>query len=206
MKKKIITAFIILLPIVIYLGLRSDDEGGNESYEAKIQEERREKEDFMKTSASSPFQKIPDQYKPLKYFQVNSKYKVKAEVEKINEISYVSIGESDGSTKRYVKYAWLHFKIDEKPLKLLVLKPTGFGQMNVLFTAFADDTSGEETYGAGRYYFYEGIPKGDTWVIDFNKLYNPYCAYSDRFDCPKVPEANHLDIPLKVGMKDYQGH
>lgn len=202
MKKKIITAFIILLPIVIYLGLRSDDEGGNESYEAKIQEERREKEDFMKTSASSPFQKIPDQYKPLKYFQVNSKYKVKAEVEKINEISYVSIGESDGSTKRYVKYAWLHFKIDEKPLKLLVLKPTGFGQMNVLFTAFADDTSGEETYGAGRYLDLN-FKNASSITLDFNTAYNPYCAYNEGFACPFPPAENVLPVRIEAGEKTF---
>jgi uncharacterized protein (DUF1684 family) len=74
-----------------------------------------------------------------------------------------------------------------------------------VFLPVIDKTTGEETYGAGRYLHYEGIPEGSEWVIDFNKLYNPYCAYSDRYDCAKVPEANHLPIAIEAGMKDYRG-
>ena len=97
--------------------------------------------DYMKTSASSPFNTSNSKFEGLKYFPANPKYKVKAKVNKLSEIKYVNIGESDGSSKRYVKYATLSFEIDSKSMELVVLKPTGFGQMNVLFTAFADETS-----------------------------------------------------------------
>ncbi|MEL7145318.1 MAG: DUF1684 domain-containing protein [Bacteroidota bacterium] len=202
MRKKIITALLIILPVAVYFGIRSSQEGSGEDYINEILKERTEKEDYMQTSSASPFIKNLSNYEPLKYYDVDPAFKVKASVEKITDIAYVSVSESKGSTKQYLKYAWLHFKLDDQPLKLLVLKPVGFGQMNVLFTAFADDTSGNETYGSGRYLDLN-FKNASSITLDFNKAYNPYCAYDESFSCPFPPRENVLPVRITAGEKVY---
>ena len=72
---------------------------------------------------------------------------------------------------------------------------------NHLFFPFTDLTTGSITYGAGRYIDLT-IPKsGNTIVIDFNKAYNPFCAYSDGYSCPLVPADNNLDTEILAGVK-----
>ena len=64
-----------------------------------------------------------------------------------------------------------------------------------------DQTTGNTTYEAGRYIILKDIPEGDKWLIDFNKLTNPYCAYNDKIACPRVPDANHLELAIEAGIK-----
>jgi hypothetical protein len=72
-----------------------------------------------------------------------------------------------------------------------------------LFLPFTDKTNGEETYSGGRYLDLS-IPKGDSIIIDFNKAYNPYCAYNKKYSCPIVPSINALDIKVLAGVKDFK--
>lgn len=202
MKKNIIIIALILISLAVYFVMRSNQSESTETYIKEISKERTEKEDFMKTSSSSPFASNRSEFTELKYYPPNPKYKVKAEVTKITDLEYVNIGESDGSSKRYLKYATLKFNVDNIPMELLVLKPTGFGQMNVLFTAFADETSSMETYGAGRYLDLS-FKNASTIILDFNKAYNPYCAYNESFSCPLPPKENILPVRIEAGEKNY---
>jgi uncharacterized protein (DUF1684 family) len=72
-----------------------------------------------------------------------------------------------------------------------------------LFLAFGDGTSAEETYGAGRYLDIDKTQGSNTITLDFNKAYNPYCAYSEKFSCPLPPAENLLVIPIPAGEKSY---
>ncbi|MHA1701352.1 MAG: DUF1684 domain-containing protein, partial [Promethearchaeota archaeon] len=71
---------------------------------------------------------------------------------------------------------------------------------------FRDETSGKETYGAGKYLDLEEenhkISKGK-WILDFNVAYNPFCAYSEKYACPFVPPENWLKVPIFAGEKKY---
>jgi uncharacterized protein len=74
-----------------------------------------------------------------------------------------------------------------------------------LFLAFGDATSGNETYGAGRYLDINKVPGGaSTITLDFNKAYNPYCAYDYTFSCPLPPRENLLNAAIKAGEKNYE--
>ncbi len=73
-------------------------------------------------------------------------------------------------------------------------------QVNRLFIPFADQTSGTETYAAGRYMELDPTPTG-IYVVDFNVAYNPYCYYSPEFDCPYPPKENRLDVPIRAGER-----
>ncbi len=74
-----------------------------------------------------------------------------------------------------------------------------------LFLPFTDLTNGNATYEGGRYIDLK-IPKGDELVIDFNKAYNPYCAYNKKYSCPLVPPVNHVDLAVTAGVKKFADH
>jgi hypothetical protein len=71
---------------------------------------------------------------------------------------------------------------------------------------FTDKTSGSESYGGGRYIDVlttDENPDG-TITIDFNKSYNPYCAYNDRYSCPITPKENRVTVALRAGVKTFK--
>ncbi|NCT67033.1 MAG: DUF1684 domain-containing protein [Rhodanobacteraceae bacterium] len=73
-----------------------------------------------------------------------------------------------------------------------------------LFLIFADRTSGKETYGAARF-LYAPMPTDGKIVLDFNKAYNPPCAFTPYATCPLAPPENRLDLPVTAGEKKYRG-
>jgi uncharacterized protein (DUF1684 family) len=74
------------------------------------------------------------------------------------------------------------------------------------FMIFGDETNARETYGAGRYlYVKRPGPDGKT-IIDFNKAYNPPCAFTEFATCPLPPKQNVLDVEIKAGEKNYGAH
>ena len=76
------------------------------------------------------------------------------------------------------------------------------GYQDYLFLPFLDDTNGESTYGGGRYIDLR-IPEGNLIIIDFNKAYNPLCAYNEKYSCPIVPRLNYLSTEVKAGLMNY---
>jgi len=72
-----------------------------------------------------------------------------------------------------------------------------------LWFLFADRTTGRETYGAGRFLYSDGMPEDGRLVVDFNKAYNPPCAFNDYSTCPLPPHENRLDLAVMAGEKDY---
>jgi uncharacterized protein (DUF1684 family) len=76
---------------------------------------------------------------------------------------------------------------------------------NYLFIPFKDKTSGNETYGGGRYLDVT-VPNSELTWLDFNTAYNPYCAYSYRYSCPIPPTVNTLPIEIRAGEKTPSGH
>ena len=75
-----------------------------------------------------------------------------------------------------------------------------------LFIPFKDATSGQETYGAGRYLDLNAARNRTTdgkWILDLNGAYNPWCVYSEDYTCPFVPQENWLAVPVRAGEKSY---
>ncbi|NVK27111.1 MAG: DUF1684 domain-containing protein [Flavobacteriia bacterium] len=109
----------------------------------------------------------------------------------------------------YRQYAILRFEHADSTYDLAVyqsqslLKREGFE--DYLFLPFGDQTNGFKSYGGGRFLDLR-IPEGDSIYIDFNRAYNPYCAYSGRYSCPKVPLRNILPIHITAGVQAPKGH
>jgi uncharacterized protein (DUF1684 family) len=73
------------------------------------------------------------------------------------------------------------------------------------FIIFADRTNRDQTYGAGRFVYTDGMPIDGRIVLDFNKAYNPPCALNAYSTCPLPPPENRLDIAVTAGEKRYAG-
>jgi uncharacterized protein len=200
----IILLIILVVAIVIvynsFTGTTVDP-----AYIAMIEEDRKDTDRFMRTSSESPFAKNPKEFTGLKYFAPNAKYKIIANLTPITEKKMIVLGTSDGKEQRLVEYAYAEFKLDDVENKLLILESIDMGPTRgTLFLAFGDKTSGEETYGGGRYLDVKKTPGSTTITLDFNKAYNPYCAYNDTYSCPLPPPENLLNVAIKAGEKNYK--
>jgi len=152
---------------------------------------------------------LPDDlkvFKSLDFYPANEKFFVLAKfISTENELPF----EMKTSTDRkpvYVKYGEAHFNIDGLFFKLNIYRNIELSKKeqykDYLFLPFSDLTCGSESYIGGKYIDLK-IPKGDTIVIDFNTSYNPYCAYSPKYSCPKVPLENDLKIEIRAAVKKF---
>ncbi len=145
-------------------------------------------------------------FKSLDFFPVNEKFFVIAKFVRTDKEKPFKMKTSTDRKPVYVKYGEVYFAIDGKNLKLNVYRNIELSRKaeykDYLFLPFSDLTSGKESYIGGRYIDLS-IPKGNTIAIDFNMAYNPYCAYSHNYSCPRVPLENDLNIEIKAGVKKF---
>ncbi len=191
-------AAVALIIYSFYAGLSPEE------YKTQLAKEREEKDLFMRNSLESPFAKSAEKFKGLSYFEADLSYKVNAKLVEIPSKKMLLLGTSSGEEERYLEYAFAEFELNGKQNKLLILELVNAGATKgTLFLAFADNTSANETYGAGRYLDIKKIPGATSIELDFNKAYNPYCAYNDNYSCPFPPKENFLDIPIYAGERKY---
>ncbi len=143
-------------------------------------------------------------FKGLNFYPYNEKFVVKATLEKLENQPVFKMPTSGTNKPDYKRYGILHFTIDNKKFQLEVYQNLDLikrkGYKKHLFLPFIDETSGNETYGAGRYLDIE-IPDGSEIVLDFNKAYHPYCAYTIGYSCPITPDVNFLKTEILAGVK-----
>ncbi len=114
----------------------------------------------------------------------------------------LEMGSVIGTIDKYPVPGKLEFTRDGKRFEILpVVEEPGDAQY---FIVFADRTSGKETYGAARF-LYIDPPKDGKVVLDFNKAYNPPCAFTSFATCPLAPPENRLDLRVTAGEKNYRG-
>jgi uncharacterized protein (DUF1684 family) len=107
-----------------------------------------------------------------------------------------------GNARRAVLAGWFDLLVQGKPVRLeahRLLEP-GVDEHSVS-VFFRDATTGNATYGVGRYVDPERLPSGE-WLVDFNSAYNPACATSPYYNCPIPSKANTLKIAIRAGEKD----
>lgn len=193
-------AWLILIPlaIVVIFMMQSGDSG--DEYKKEMEKFWEDRNEFYRSSEASPFITRGIAYKSVEYYDPSLDFKVNGKLNRFSKRETLSLGNSDGTTTTYLKFATVDFKIKGQSCSLLILKALGFGNQYLL--AFGDGTSGDTTYGGGRYLDIS-IGKSDQLELDFNKAYNPYCAYFDDFTCPLPPRENLLDVSIEAGEKNY---
>lgn len=197
----------LLIVVAAVVGIVLYSLPGNETsdeYIRELQHERKEKDTFMKSGDDSPFANAKEPFTGLHYFEPDLKYRVSANLLPLQTKNVLTLPTSDGKEKQYQEYAIAEFELDGLLNKLLILEILDDGPYRgTLFLAFADETSARETYGAGRYLDIKKTPGATSILLDFNKAYNPYCAYSDNYSCPFPPKENILKLAIRAGEKTY---
>lgn len=146
-------------------------------------------------------------FKGITFFPISEKYFVKAKVTLIPNGQKVAMPTSAQKVKTYVEHSYLDFKIDNQDLRLTAYIPEPNPQSpqvmkeQELFVPFKDLTNSVSSYGAGRYLdVHSGDIINGEVTLDFNRAYNPYCAYSIFYNCPIPPSNNHLNIEIPAGV------
>lgn len=146
------------------------------------------------------------EFKGLNFFPIDENYRVKATFIRTKKEKVFQMKTSTSRLPDYKKYGELHFTLAGKKLQLNVyqnmdlIKKSDY--KDYLFLPFSDVANGKESYIGGRYIDLR-IQKGEQWTIDFNKAYNPYCAYNYKYSCPMVPMDNDLPIEINAGVKNF---
>lgn len=142
--------------------------------------------------------------KYFRFFPINSDYNINCSFEKINDSIGFTMNTSAGTLQHYLKYGMLRFYISGTACSLFVYRSSTLMKnekyKDYLFVPFTDITTGDESYGSGRYLeFYIPEIKENSLQLDFNKAYNPYCAYASGYHCPLPPKENNLPVAIRAG-------
>ncbi|WP_042719713.1 DUF1684 domain-containing protein [Flavobacterium sp. B17] len=146
------------------------------------------------------------------FFPINLKYRVTAKFARTENAKPFDLPTSSGKTKSYREYGKATFDLDGQSYTLTLYQSLDLIKQkkyrDYLFLPFRDTTNGKETYGGGKYMDLK-IPKDSSIILDFNKSYQPYCAYNAYdYNCPVVPEENRLPVEIRAGVmyKDIYHH
>ncbi|MGA0248339.1 MAG: DUF1684 domain-containing protein [Flavobacteriia bacterium] len=164
---------------------------------------QKEQNHEMATEGSSPMDSAARvNFTKLPFYPINLGAYQAVKWERCADSAWFEMPTTTARKPIYRKYATLYFThADGQTYSLTAYQSQALldkeEYVNYLFVPFGDATNGTDTYGGGRYV---EVTRGE-WILDFNKAYNPYCAYSGRYSCPKVPLENILPIPILAGTK-----
>jgi uncharacterized protein (DUF1684 family) len=141
-------------------------------------------------------------FKGIEYYPIDPKWRVEAKYTPFNPPHTLEIPNVIGQVDKMPVPGKVEFERDGKKYTLLpVLEEPDAKE---LWFIFADKTSAKETYGGGRF-LYSEMPRDGKVIVDFNKAYNPPCAFTPYATCPLAPPENRLGLPVTAGEKKYRG-
>jgi uncharacterized protein (DUF1684 family) len=195
-----LTRGLFLLLVVASAACSSGPGAPDAGYVNEVAELRAQKDAQFNTASDSPVPRAKrKELLPLKYYPVDSGYSVPAALQLADERPVFEMPTSTGKLRRMQRVGVLQFSFQGQPMTLGAFVEEG-QDISTLFVPFADVTTGKETYAAGRYLDLHPTATG-YYTIDFNKAYNPYCAYNSEYDCPFPPPSNRLKVPIQAGEK-----
>jgi len=173
----------------------------------RLEMEREQKDRFFASHPQSPIpiESRPD-FETLDYFPPDPGYRFELPLHQHDNMETITVEDTAGNMREMVRWGEFRFTIEGKQCRLQAYRTDP--SETRLFIPFRDATSGRETYGAGRYLDLEAeqhLTGDGDWVVDLNRAYNPWCAYSEHYVCPFVPPENRLQVPIRVGEKSHDG-
>jgi len=174
--------------------------------ENQLTDFQKELVEFYNNTSTSPLnQEEKNNFVGITFYPYQEKYNVKADFTPINDGDVIPFPTSAGKIQYYTAFGMATFTINGQThsLKIYQSHPIKEEYKDHLFLPFTDDTNGDGTYGGGRYIDLDltksFTPEGQI-IINFNEAYNPYCAYSKRYNCPIPPGENSLDTRIEAGV------
>lgn len=146
----------------------------------------------------------------LDWFSPDPLWRVKCTFERIDDAEIIDIPTYSGISKRFRPFGRLLFLMEGRTMELIAyqsfINPAMAALDDHLFLPFKDLTTGEDTYGGGRYIdLSRKDAESGQFILDFNSAYNPWCAYSSGYNCPIPPKENFLDVRITAGERNYRG-
>jgi uncharacterized protein len=138
----------------------------------------------------------------LDYFEFDADWVINARFEAHPPGTTMPVGSVLGDIIEEPNPGTVVFEVDEREFRLEAVASADGEQ---LFFIFADRTTGRETYGAGRFLYADLPDAAGHTVLDFNRAYNPPCAFTEYSTCPLPPPENRLDIRVEAGELRYAG-
>lgn len=163
---------------------------------------RAEKDEFLRKSEDSPFPHgEKETFGGLRYFDPAPPFRFESDLRRHAEPVSVLMSTSKGTRQLFNRVGYFEFAVEGEEARLHAYQPAERDNPT-FFIPFRDLTSGKESYGAARYLDFE-VEHDDSYAVDFNYAYNPYCAYSEDYTCPLPPQENWLSVPIRAGEKKY---
>ena len=139
-------------------------------------------------------------FKGVDNFPIDKTWRIDGRFIRAEEGASIEIVNVLGQVTDSEVFGTFEFEMEGKTHSLLAL---GSEDSESLWFIFADRTSGRETYGAGRFLYSDSMPENGRLVVDFNKAYNPPCAFNPYSTCPLPPQRNRMDLLVTAGEKDF---
>jgi uncharacterized protein (DUF1684 family) len=169
-----------------------------------------EQDEFFKSKKTTPLtKKERKHFEGHAFFPIDLNYVVEAKLQRFEEEDTVYMMTSSQNKKAYVPYATATFTLNDTLCSLIVYQSIRLREIDeykdYLFIPFRDATSGEDSYGGGRYIDLK-VTEEDRITINFNLAYNPYCAYTTGYNCTIPPAENTLNVEVRAGLMTPKGH
>ncbi|NWF50645.1 MAG: DUF1684 domain-containing protein [Ignavibacteriaceae bacterium] len=141
-------------------------------------------------------------FKGIERFPVDQSWKLTARFEVYSPPRKIAVPNVLGQIDEETSPGAVIFNKDGKEFRIEAVDAE-----DKLFLIIADETSGEETYGGGRFIYVDKPDSTGKIILDFNKAYNPPCVFTKYATCPLPPEQNYLKLKIEAGEKMYgKGH
>jgi len=190
----------VLFAVLLTVAVGCETSGSSTGYEEDVMQERvqrdmqmREKESVLPPSRRASF-------RGLDYYPVDTTYRFVVPLQRRSAPDTMMLAENTGRIRAQVRIGHVTVPLPTGDEQLAVFRGESDDPRGRLWIPFADATNDDSTYSAGRYVDLRSAA-GDSVVVDFNRTYNPTCAYNPEFACPLPPDENRIDAPIPAGEK-----
>ena len=203
-----IVAFFLLISALLPAGCRNHGEHAGEATQADsahydVLRERQVKDDFFNSASSPLLAGERGKFYGLDYFPVNPELRFQVRLQRYSSPRAIRMATNTGEIRSGLLYGFFEFEVEDRNCHVQVYRLEESFSEPALFIPFLDATSGEETYEGGRYIDLIENTSG-IYDLDFNRAYNPYCAYNPEYSCPAPPIENTVTAHIRAGEKKYK--
>ncbi len=154
----------------------------------------------MRSSESPVPEAMRATFPPLVYFPIDAAFHVPSSLTVEQGSEVLELPTSTGLRRKMHRIGTLRFSLQGRELTLSAFVDAAENDMRRLFVPFGDFTNGNDTYPGGRYLELDRTATG-IYDLDFNRAFNPFCMFNEKYDCPLPPRENRLPVPIRAGER-----
>jgi len=203
-----VIVLLLLLIVVLQFSCGNKNDKGKElsdEYVKELMNERSEKDRAFRNESYSPFTRAPKvKFHPLNYYDLNPDFIFRSKLYEYDKKDTVVVYGTKGEPRQVIVFGYLTLNYEGTDYDVNLYKSETKDGKVYYSIWFTDKTTGTETYGVGRYLDFEKV--GDLnhiYTIDFNRAYNPYCAYNSVYTCAIPRKEDYINLEITAGEKKF---